>query len=131
MHKSPGFASGRFSSLCRQFLPQLCLVMLIYLIAFESPAAAAAPGAGPLLAQRARSRPWSLTTKIEIGLGAFVIILIAAVVYHKHKGEKEVVVTAPSDIIGGSSRQQTHTNLRTQHRSVSCVLSRHPHPLTA
>lgn len=104
MHKSPGFFTGRFLSLCRPFLPQLLLLALIFSLALDAPTAVAAPSdaAAPLFAQaRARSRPWSTTTWIEIGLGGFVLVLVAVVVIQKTRGEKEVLVTAPSDIIGG------------------------------
>lgn len=108
MLKAPGFRTGRFSSLCRQWSPQLLLVVLLFLTALDAPVAlAASPDSpSPLFAQRGR-RPWwnvstwSMTTKIQVGLGAFVLILVGAVVYQKNRGEKEKIVTAPSDIVGG------------------------------
>jgi serine/threonine-protein kinase len=108
MLKSPGLVTGRSSSLCRQWLPRLFLLALLFATVFDLPVArAASPYAPyPLLAQRSRRAwwnvsYWSATTKIEVGLGAFVLALVAVVAYQKTRGEKEKVVTAPSDIVGG------------------------------
>ena len=56
MLKSPGPFTGRFSSLCPPLLPQLFLLMLLFLIAFDSPVAQAASPDSPsiLFAQRGR-----------------------------------------------------------------------------
>src|SRR6516164_6830134 len=83
MLKSPAYLTGRFSSLCRPSLPQFFLLVLLFFSAFDSPAAqAASPNSpSPLFAQRGR-RPWwnpstwSMTTKIEVGLGTFVLALV-------------------------------------------------------
>ncbi len=104
MVNSPGFTPGALFSLCRR----LGLLPLLMILAIElgrtrlrSDGLATSARCALLAQIRRRSRPWTLTTKIEIGVGCAVVFLIVVVVIKKRQGEKTVLVTAPSDVIGG------------------------------
>jgi serine/threonine protein kinase len=100
MVKSSGTGTGGVFPLGRWLCPLILFLTLYTELALIPTAALAAPAdSGILLAQRRRNS-WSTTTWIQIGLGGFVLLIVAVVVIKKHQGEKEVVVKAASDVIG-------------------------------
>jgi len=107
MLKSPGIVTGRLSSLCRQWSPQLFLLVLLFLTAsnrlwhrrltvLTKPIVRPAEPSG--VVEREQLEHY---TKIQAGLGAVVLALVAFVVYQKNRGEKKKSLQAPSDIVGG------------------------------